>query len=515
MKFVKENLVLVIVSSIVVLLLVAVFAYPLPQWRDELRGEMGKEADKARTIHQMTTAALQLPGGSPHNGVPNEQWVKAKTDSIESVTKGQKQVESMARDLNSAGRVIITNKGVTIPLLPIPTAVTLAPGTVGKQLLNPDKTPMLPVAVDKMDFKSNYQMLFRIWTNLLASPQLTISDAGPIPTTPWRLEELQKIYSDEKLVAAQNGPQPAGGIAAGGMMGAGNTAALTNRDFYTWAKGKVTNRAAGLQMFVEPSPAGFQIRDWAFRDNPPTDQQIFEGLVDCWIQADIVKAIMTVNNPALGVGADRNVSKAAIKRLTRIVIGNAARTRQLGGTTPGAQGGGIMAAPGASGTPTAIPDPGPLFFTSTNASSIGGAAGGSFMGPAVNAGGAPGQPQQTVMSTPNAINYELGMTGHSAGDDYDVVHVSILMDIDPAALNAFESALYSQNMGYVVEGEQFKTVDPTERASYGYLYGDGQVVEAEIQVEAILLRSWTAPLMPQAVRDALGAKAPETKAAGQ
>jgi hypothetical protein len=492
MKYIKENLTLVIVGAVVLLLMVATFGYPLPQWKDDLRARMDEKAKQAQAIRDMASKAIELPGAQTQKGVPNADWVEEKKKVIESSNNARTKVSEEARRDNQKSRVNDRNE----PLLPIPRSVDLS--QVGVALVDSTtQKPILPHSNDPMEFKNNYQRVFRIWTNLLAAGTLT--DTGPAPSTPPKLEDLQQLYAAQLAAEIANLPKQNGVPVAGG----GGAAPLTNRKFYEFAKGAVMNRAAGLQMYIEPSPIGFQIRDWAFHDQPPTDEQIFDGLVDLWIQADIVKAITQINNKAMGVGPDRNVGKAAIKRLTRIIIGNNARTRQLGGTTPGA--GGMPVA----GANAQIQDPGALFFSSTNASSTGG--GGSPV--PVNPGGAPAQAQSNAPD--NTISYDLSMTGRSAGGQYDIVHVSILVDIDPAQLNGFEKALYMQNMGYTVEGEQTRTVDPLDRASNGYLYGDGQVVEAEIQVEALLFRSWTAALIRQQLGVPAPAPAGGAKAPGQ
>jgi hypothetical protein len=55
---------------------------------------------------------------------------------------------------------------------------------------------------------------------------------------------------------------------------------------------------------------------------------------------------------------------------------------------------------------------------------------------------------------------------------------------------------------------QTRAVDPLDRASNGYLYGNTPVVELELLVECVMFRSWTAPLMPDAIKLTLGGTAP-------
>jgi hypothetical protein len=210
------------------------------------------------------------------------------------------------------------------------------------------------------------------------------------------------------------------------------------------------------------------------------------------LQSDVVKAISTLNASVVPV-TSKDIGKSPVKRLIHIAVGNNARVKV--GQAPGLPFS-LNNQPAAVLTGTGTSDSGDLFFTSQSASGIQGT-----MAPPVPVNGGGAGP---VPVTPNTLDYELSMTGHSSGGDYDVVLMSIWMDIDPAYLNRFKDQLYHQNMGYTVIGERFKTVDPLERTSNGFIYGEGQAIEVQLQVEAILFRGWTTPLMPDAVKAGLG-----------
>jgi len=177
------------------------------------------------------------------------------------------------------------------------------------------------------------------------------------------------------------------------------------------------------------------------------------------------------------------------------VIGNNARTRFLGGTTA------------AAATPGQVTDPGALFYTSANAA-VTAISGQPVIGTSVAASDAGAVTTRSATAklpdTANKIDYTLGVTGRSAGATYDVVYLSVVMDLDPAYLFKFIDQLYKQNMCYTVVNMQARAVDPLDRASNGYLYGDSQVIEVELLVECILFRSWTEPLMPDQEKLALG-----------
>ena len=82
-------------------------------------------------------------------------------------------------------------------------------------------------------------------------------------------------------------------------------------------------------MYVEPM--AFQARPWFMGAQAPTEEQVFEGFVESWFQGDVVKAIVAVNKQALQPESTKNVGKAGVKRLTRMVVGTGARVRALFG----------------------------------------------------------------------------------------------------------------------------------------------------------------------------------------
>jgi hypothetical protein len=114
----------------------------------------------------------------------------------------------------------------------------------------------------------------------------------------------------------------------------------------------------------------------------------------------------------------------------------------------------------------------------------------------------------TLPNIPNPSDYTLGLTGRASGNTYDVVYMSVSLDLDPAYLFKFIDQLYRQNMGYTVVNMQIHAVDPLDRASNGYLYGESPVIEVNLLVECLLFRSWTEALMPDAEKMTLGAAPP-------
>jgi hypothetical protein len=475
MKFVKENMTLVICGAVAVLFLVFALApipaVSIPAWNDDLVEKMkGRWDEQSRQVKTWANKEISLPNGPTTKGIPPASWVDAKQKLITSMVRMQGEVEKDAKVYNAQGRLDRQN----LPMLPI----------LGKSM--PGLLPHASQDAIKMAFKEDYNSQFPRWIGLLATGQAaeTTSEAAMPP----KIDDLKKEW--DALVAADLARKPPG--AGGGSSAPTGQQTKAERDFY---KKMVVNRAMGLRMYVLDT--AFQVRDWGV--SAPEDSQIFEGFVDSWLQTDVVKAIATVNNTALSPmrSTDKNVGQAPIKRLTRIVIGNNARNKYL--TVGSSVTGGGPQAPATGGNA--------LFFTSANAN-VAAPGSASPSAPLVPVNGAPpaAGAKLTLPETANQNNYELGMTGRSAGRSYDIVYMSVVMDIDPAYLFKFMEQLYKQNMCYTLTNMQMKTVDPLDRASQGFIYGETQVIEVEFLVECVFFRSWTEPLMPDRIKQDLGAK---------
>lgn len=96
------------------------------------------------------------------------------------------------------------------------------------------------------------------------------------------------------------------------------------------------------------------------------------------------------------------------------------------------------------------------------------------------------------------------------GDDFDVRMVRLEAVVAPAKLPRFFDALAQTNY-MTVTGFQLEPLDPWAEIEAGYYYGSDHVARAVIDIETVWLRSWTAPLMPAKVREALGVKLPATE----
>jgi hypothetical protein len=479
MKFVKENLTLVICGAVVVLFLVFALAplpYTVPSLNSDLKAQMAERWSYRDTIKNWAKEPIELPGGIKDKGVPPQGWVEAKNELIKGMEQQQKEVENLAKQYNSQGR--LDKAGV--PILPL-----MSQASEGMPI--PGYLPK--ITADAMAYKMNYGQLVKRWTGLLATGGAV--DMEPEAVLPPRAERLKLDWDESEKVRISKLPPGGGG---GSFSGGTNTKA--ERDY---AKRMVISRATNLQMYVMDN--AFQVRDWFSGTTQPDETQIFESLVDSWFQADVVKAIAAVNGPvlkALPAASDRNVFKAPVKRLSRIIVGNNAKNQVL--SAPTQSSGGAAATPGVT-----VFEGGQLFFMGTNAGGGTAGAGGAPVSVAGSNQGLLSTGASVVLpDTPNKTDYTLGMTGRSAGKTHDVVYMSVTMEIDPAYLNKFIDQLYRQNMCYTVTNMQMRSVDPLVRASEGFLYGDVPVVEVQMLVECLLFRSWTEAVMPVPVKLSLG-----------
>ena len=103
-------------------------------------------------------------------------------------------------------------------------------------------------------------------------------------------------------------------------------------------------------------------------------------------------------------------------------------------------------------------------------------------------------------------NSQISITGRvtSPGNEvYDIRRIRLTAIMDSARIPRFVRSLGRTNFMSVLDMD-VKSVDEWEAIGRGFSYGPGHVVEVSMVIETAWLRSWTVPLMPQRVREALG-----------
>lgn len=181
---------------------------------------------------------------------------------------------------------------------------------------------------------------------------------------------------------------------------------------------------------------------------PPSLNEVFGWNFDYWVVSDVLAAIDAANTDAGGTRA--NVEHATVKRIERLSV---EKLPVEVTTEPGA------------GSMDEFADEG--------------VAAGSATDPSVS------------------------VTGRVSTEAFDVVRVKLTLIVDAQKLPRLFEAFAETNLMTVLDLD-ISEVDIWEDLRQGYYYGDGSVVRADVLLETIWLRDWTAPMMPEAVKEALG-----------
>ncbi len=179
----------------------------------------------------------------------------------------------------------------------------------------------------------------------------------------------------------------------------------------------------------------------------PKLEAIWWAQVALWIQRDVLTAMREVNTAPLENGkVPANLMEAPVKRVQRIAI---PMTQNMFVTAAG------QAA--AAADPTVAAD----------------------------------------AALPKVV--QASPTGRVSNGMYDVVHFQIHADIEVDKIPQVLRTI-SHNRLMSVYHVDAKAVDATQAELAGYYYGSKPVATVTMHCEALLLRNWTAPLMPKAIR---------------
>lgn len=248
----------------------------------------------------------------------------------------------------------------------------------------------------------------------------------------------------------------------------------------------------------------FHIADWAFSDQPPAPDQLWEGQVQLWIMRDIMRTIHSVNrvgrNDIKAMGPDgvirdepASVVNSPIKRLLKLqTLHGYVGMHNTGAALGGATTNGDISAAGAG---FAAPSP----------------AGGGIVGSAVASTPSiyPAPPADLIEVlkpkevTDNAVeHFGITPTGRISNSVFDVRHTQLTIDIEAAKLPAFIEALNQANFMTVIKAD-ITDLDEYALLREGYVYGHNDVVRAELIVESLWFRNWTEAIMPKIVKEKL------------
>ncbi len=119
-------------------------------------------------------------------------------------------------------------------------------------------------------------------------------------------------------------------------------------------------------------------------------------------------------------------------------------------------------------------------------------------------GGRGGRSSSSGSSSPETDGISFNSyTEREDSDAYDIRYVDLTVIASSQDLPVFFDALGKTNYMTVIDTD-LSQVDSWDALERGYFYGDDHIVRAHITIETVWLRSWTAPLMPEAVRETLG-----------
>jgi hypothetical protein len=217
----------------------------------------------------------------------------------------------------------------------------------------------------------------------------------------------------------------------------------------------VMKRNVATQKKIYVNPDALVMNPNVIGNNTPATVDIWFAQLALWIQQDVATSIHDVNANA------KSIVDAPVKHLLKINIPPTAYVMQ----------------PSAGGAPPA---------------------------PAGPADQADSQqlPKITAVSP----------TGRVSNPMYDVVQFTLQINVDASEIPAVIAAL-SQNKLISVYNLDIISVDSADRALQGFIYGPNPVVTLNLRCEALFMRSWTVPLMPDRVKQILGLMPPTTPGA--
>lgn len=199
----------------------------------------------------------------------------------------------------------------------------------------------------------------------------------------------------------------------------------------------------------------------------PTIVDVWAAQLGIWVQEDIVDAIVKTNGNAQGV------TNSVVKRLHEIKVPKEYVTKM--GRIPLTDESGVSMRLDQRQQQAAEPDAVPMDL------------------------GDPNKPPKDGKQS---------ATGRIGNDLYDVLHFSLVVDLDATRFREFMANLVS-NRHITILSVDLEGVDRDREFQNLYIiYGDQPVVRMRLTCEALMFREWTLPLMPKEVQKLLNIQEP-------
>jgi hypothetical protein len=208
------------------------------------------------------------------------------------------------------------------------------------------------------------------------------------------------------------------------------------------------------KMYIDPATV-LTVPSTLPENTSPTAAAIWSAQVTYWIDSDVASAIAELN------ANSTSVLNSPIKNLVMLSVPDGAIGGSIG---PGSAGRGAVADPDA---------------------------------PTLATGGRP----DATIALPDPGN--ASPTKRASNNLYDVVEFKLQLDMQSDKIPLFLKTL-ATNRFITVTRLEMEPVDSQVKQLEGYVYGEQPVVTLKLDCEALFMREWTIPLMPSAVRKALG-----------
>ncbi len=477
MNFIKNNLLMIILSLVVVVVLV-LLEYPLAGWSSRLRREMSTSLSTVGVARSLSQQSIHIPGQPSSVGPIIPEIINRKQQVQKLMQDQAREIKAYAVDINSRGRVVFPYgpKGPVIPLL----------AGVREPYLLPRSNHNL---VRLANFKRDYQRLF---DSARRNPRGWLAQLhAAMPPSEGQIKRMIRRRLSQihfGLVHRHSG----------------KLAAEESRIARQLTRQAIFQAAARCRIYA--GRFCFQERNFVQSTNAvPSSLDIYNAFVDSWLQSDVVHAIVLTNH------GSRDVAESAIKQLFYIRVG--ANVKPGRGTlTAASHLGPVMTPRGglflSAGAATSVQNVQPGYNSYQPGGLMPPYNGGGPNGQMGNQNGYPG-PLPSAYPAPSSPaaaggNYGVDMTGHVGSRDYQVTHVVVGVIIAPSKINAFINNMYRQNNGYTLLNVQIRTVDPIDAITHGYIYGAVPAVQADFLFEDIMFNQWNGRVMPAAYRQRFG-----------
>jgi len=292
MNTIKANLFLIVLGVVVVL------GGGILWWWSSDKQVVLQQAmeDRAKQEKTIRSAYLKVPieipgGGMKFQGAVADNVIKVR-EVIQKHTKEQVTLISETAAKENEKNRVQHQGGKVVPLIYDP--------EIGKMVSLDNFLPTMARSTDGHAFN-------RIYSRMVPSLLLRLvgsSSPAVAPTT----NEITLAFEADKAARLSKAPLDLKGGVLQPPTGLSDPKIL--QDF---TKKFVSNRAANIKMYVHEN--AFVIEPWMDKGIEPTEAQIFETFVHQWIQEDVVRSIMHVNEKS------KNVGESAVKRLDKISIG--------------------------------------------------------------------------------------------------------------------------------------------------------------------------------------------------